>query len=275
LAASDPAPGGGLQRLTIFAKGNLDVRDTLHSLRMGGEVRWNGINAVLRERGAVARIRHETLTRSDALLSVDGTVPTALAERDPPLGAYPLDSQFSQAVFETDAEVIAFSIQPDVNANLLRHRRDGFLFYPNDLSIWPAADRAWLREHFIAEPPLSLSASMDNFERIIARIRKRSTAPILIYNLSAVVPGDQVHAYEGLEESFSTRIRRFNLGLIELSQQTGVSIIDVDAVVARGGADRLKYDALHLTGEGCRAVAEEVARVLDDLGCLTDAEAVG
>lgn len=262
-----------MQRLTIFAKGNLDLRDTLHSLRLGGQVRWNGINTILRERGVAARIRHETLTRSDALLAADGVVPAFLAERSPPLGAYPLESQFSPAVFETDAEVIALSVQPDVNSYLVRHRRDGFLFYAADWSTWPKADQAWLREHFTLEPLLSLRASMDNLARVIERIRLRSAAPILIYNLSAVVPGEQLHAYAGLDETLSTRIRRFNLGLIELSQQTGVSIVDVDAIVARGGADRLKFDALHLTGEGCQAVAETVVQILDDLGCLSGVDA--
>lgn len=110
---------------------------------------------------------------------------------------------------------------------------------------------------------------MTNLARIISRIRGRSIAPILIYNVSSIIPGEQVHDYEGIGEIFSTRICRFNLALIELSQQTGVSIIDVDGVVARAGADRMKLDAVHLTGDGCRAVAEEVVRVLDDLGCLT------
>ena len=35
-----------MDRLTIFAKGNLDVRDTLHALRVGGELRWNGVNEI-------------------------------------------------------------------------------------------------------------------------------------------------------------------------------------------------------------------------------------
>jgi hypothetical protein len=43
-------------------------------------------------------------------------------------------------------------------------------------------------------------------------------------------------------------------------------------IVARGGADRLKIDALHLTAEGCRLVAEEVLRILEDFGLLTVAE---
>lgn len=264
-----------MSRLTIFAKGNLDVRDTLHSLRLGGELVWNGLNQVLRERapGVLTRIRHETWTRSDALLEANGAVPPALAERGMPLGAYPLASQFSQALFETEADAYVLSVQPDVNTHLLRHRRDGYLFYPNDWKSWPAADQAWLREAFVDAGLIDFAASMANLRRIIERIGDRSDAPVLIYNLSSVVPGEQIHAHAGMGEIFSTRIRRFNLGLIELSQQTGVSIVDVDAIVARAGADRLKYDALHLTGEGCRAVAEEVLRVLEDLACLPAAEA--
>ena len=61
-------------RLTIFAKANLDVRDSLHSLRIAGNVLWNGINEVVRTRfpTTVVRIRHETWTRSDALLAAPG-----------------------------------------------------------------------------------------------------------------------------------------------------------------------------------------------------------
>jgi hypothetical protein len=268
-------PGGRVSRLTIFAKGNLDVRDSLHALRLGGTLVWNGLNEILRARSspAVARIRHQTWTRSDALLEATGTVPAALAERNPPLGAHPAASQFSSAVFETDADVIVLSAQPDLSINLLRHRRDGFLLYPDGWDDWPPEDRVWLRESFVSAGLLDMAASMANFARIVARIRERSSAPILIYNVSSVTPGEQIHAHDGMDDIFSTRIRRFNLGLIELSQQTGVSLIDVDMIVARAGADRLKYDALHLTAEGCRAVAEEVARVLEDLGCLSPAEA--
>ncbi len=83
-----------------------------------------------------------------------------------------------------------------------------------------------------------------------------------------MVPGDTVHRHLGLPETLATRIRRFDVGLAELSQRTGISVIDVDAVLARTGAMRAKLDALHFTAEGCRTVAEEIVRVLDDLGCL-------
>lgn len=266
-------PGGRLSRLTIFAKGNLDVRDSLHSQRLGGALVWNGINEALRERapGLTVRLKHETWNRSDALLAASGAAPAELVERNLPMGAFPPASQFSRALFETDADVFALSIQPDIFTRLARHRRDGFLFTPHNLGAWPAEQRAWLREAFTVEDYLSVEASMANMARIIARIRERSAAPILVYNVSSVTPGEHVHSHEGLDELFSTRIRRFDLGLIELSRATGVSIIDVDTVLARAGADRLKIDTNHLTGEGSRLVAAEVVRVLDDLGVLPDA----
>jgi hypothetical protein len=267
--------GKSVSRLTIFAKGNVDVRDTLHSSKIGNKLVWNGINELLRARdpACLARVRHETWTRSDALIEATGTVPEAFALRPLALGAYPLASQFSHALFDVNPDVFVLSVQPDLNTLLLRHRRDGFLFYPNGSQSWTVADQEWLRTSFISAGFIDPTTSMINFATIISRIRARSMAPILIYNVSSVIPGEQVHDYSGAGEIFSTRIRRFNLALIELSQQTGASIIDVDKIVARAGADRMKFSAVHLTGDGCRAVAEEVVRVLDDLGCLTEQRA--
>jgi lysophospholipase L1-like esterase len=111
---------------------------------------------------------------------------------------------------------------------------------------------------------------MANLAAIISRIRKGSEAPILIYNLSPIVARETIHCYLGIGETVSTRIRRFNLGLAELSEETGVSIVDVDTIVARHGADALKIDAMHLTPEGYELVAREVVRVLEDLGLFED-----
>ena len=116
---------------------------------------------------------------------------------------------------------------------------------------------------------------MRNFESIVRQIRKVSAAPILIYNMSPIVPGDTAHVHMAGSETLSTRIRRFNLALVELSQSTGISIIDVDSLVARAGADALKIDAVHLEVEACRLIAKEVARVLEDLGALPVSPALG
>jgi hypothetical protein len=266
--------GGALNRLNLFVKGNLDVRDTLHSLRIGGRVVWNGVNAVVRERHPdwSIRVQHETSSRSDAMLEAGGAIPPELAARALELGPRPLESQFSTAFFDSSADAVVLTLQPDLMTAMWRHRRDGYLFYPETWWTWPQADQAWLSAEFDPVEPLDYDAAMRALAAVVARRQARSAAPILIYNVSAAVPGELIHAHQGLEDILSTRIRRFNLGLIELSQKTGVSIIDVDTILARAGADRLKLDALHLNAEGCRLVAETVVQVLDELGLFAATE---
>lgn len=262
------------KRLTIFAKGNVDVHDSLHSCVIAGELCWNGINEIIRRQypGTLAHLKHETWTRSDALIAADGTVPAELSGRPLALGSYPVASQFRPELFTVDADVFVLSIMPDAATCLLKHRASGFLFYPGETAGWSAEDRRWLKTDFIGLPLMELSQSFANLAIIVERIRARTGAPILIYNLSPVVPGQIVHCLQGLGETFATRIRRFNLALADLSERTGVSIIDVDEILARAGADRLKVDAMHLKPDAYRLVAEEVVRVLDDLGVIGDTE---
>lgn len=259
-----------MKRLRIFAKGNLDLRDSLVAFHAGGVLGWNGINQALAAShpGHRAHVRHETWTRSDALLAATGAVPAGLAARDLPLGAYSPASQFATTLFDGTHDAIILSIQPDLMTVLARHAQEGYLFYPHGYEGWPAADKAWLADGFVAEGVLDADAAMANLAALVARVRLGSAAPILVYTVSASVGGEWIHDHAGLPETLATRIRRFNLGLIELSQATGISIVDVDALVAREGARHMILDPLHLTAQGCRLVAQEVVRVLDDLGCL-------
>jgi lysophospholipase L1-like esterase len=261
-----------LKRITLFAKGNVDVHDSLHSCRVGGELLWNGINDVLRQTNptVTVRLRHETLTRSDALLAAEGKVPAGLEGRDMDLGTYPLQSQFSQNVYTQASDAVILSILPDVASTLKRHKSDGYFLYPAESTSWTESNRIWLRDEFETMPHLSVEQSMENLASVVDRIRQFKDVPILIYNLSPIIPGDFIHCYMGLDDTYSTRIRRFNLALIELSQAIGISIVDLDSVLARHGADQLKIDAMHLTPEGYRFVAEDVVRILDDLGVLED-----
>ena len=264
-----------MKRVTLFAKGNVDIHDSLHSCHVGGKLLWNGLNEVLRTAHphVSARLRHETLTRSDALLAARGVIPEVIAARDLALGSYPAASQFSDKLFTLPVDAVILSIQADITDRLVRHKADGFLFYPSEASGWSEDNRQWLRLDFTATPLLTVEESMANLAEMVDRIRQIRDIPVLIYNLSPVIPGDFVHCYMGLDETYATRIRRFNLALIELSQNIGISIVDVDALMARYGADRLKLDTVHLTPEGYQRVAEEVVRILDDLGIFDEESA--
>jgi hypothetical protein len=259
-----------LRRLTIFAKGNLDVHDTLHSLELNGTMRWNGLNEAMRERGGgpTIRVRHETSLGSAAALAATGETPEVFAGRVLPLDPYPLSAQYGRALFEAPADAYVLSIQPDLQISAARHRRGGFLFYPNDYPNWSSADREWLFREFEPAPLPRVDEAMDSMEKLIAQLRSRSEAPILIYNVSSLVPGEWVHSHVGLEDIASSRIKQFNLELIGLSQRTGISIVDIDRIVAERGARTMKIDTTHLTEEGCRAVAFEVLRILENLGCI-------
>lgn len=259
-----------MRRLTLFAKGNVDVHDSLHSCRIGGEMRWNGVNEALRlaNVSTTVRVRHETCTRSDAILAAGGTIPASIAVREIGLGSYSASAQFSTALFDTQADAVVLSLLPEIATDLFRHRREGYRLYPAGLSSWTERNRAWFRAEFEPLPALSADEAMANLELVVGRIRATRDVPILIYNVSPFVPGETIHCHLGLDETFSTRARRFNLALIELSRQTGISIVDVETVLARHGAGRLKVDAVHLSAEGYEHVARDVVAILDDLGLL-------
>jgi lysophospholipase L1-like esterase len=112
---------------------------------------------------------------------------------------------------------------------------------------------------------------MAQLERVVARLRRERERPILVYNMSFVVPAERIHWHAGTTDSLSTRIRRFNLALIEIARRVPISIIDVDDIVARMGAARVKLDTVHCNAAGHRAVAESVARVLAEHGLLRQA----
>lgn len=261
-----------MKRINLFAKGNVDVHDSLHSCRIDGKVMWNGINEYLRvsHPHVTLRIRHETLNRFDALLAATDRVPDALAGHDLALGNYPLRSQFSHGIYNAPADAAVLSILPDVASKLVRHKTDQFLFYPANAAGWPLAEREWLRTDFEAVSLMSVEQSMENLATVVECIRAARDVPVLVYNMSPVIPGDFTHCYLGLDETYATRIRRYNLALIELSRAIGISIVDVDAILARNGAERLKLDVMHLHPQGYRLVAAEVVRILDDLGIFED-----
>jgi hypothetical protein len=263
---------GARRVLRIFAKGNVDVRDSLLWSRVGGELQWNGINEVLRQRhpGVIAKVRHETCARLDLIPLPGETLlgpPEELA-RQLPSGAHPIGGQHRTALFDAPCDVVVLSFQSATTNALVRHRRDGWLLLPDDLDSWDAASRAFLRRECENAGLAPLELCLSRLERLVCAIEERLGARVLVYNLSPVVPGEYIHSWMGAADSLGLRVRRFNLALAELSAHLDFSVVDVERIAACAGAERIKVDLLHLTAEGWRLVAEEVVRILDERGCF-------
>jgi hypothetical protein len=259
-----------MRRLKLFAKGNVDVHDSLIYSRVNGRIQWNGLNTLLAEShpGLVARVRHEPCARWDLTGIGLGEIPDELITRALPLGSFALETQYQSQLLEHDADVVVLSIQSDITNRLWRHRRDGYQFFAPALEEWRPQDRIWLEENFSQLNRTSPEAAMNNLSSLVSKIRARSNPSILVYNTSAVVPGEAIVTYRGLEDALSTRIRAFNLALIETAATLDVSVVDVDHAIARAGADRVKLDTWHYIRDGYRLLAAEVVRILEALGHL-------
>ena len=265
-------PRAARRTLRMFAKGNIDVRDSLLWSRVDGKLEWNGINEVVRERhpDVLIKIKHETCTRLD-LIPLPGEtplqVPAAIALRLPS-GAHPIDRQFRTALFDAPTDVVVLSLQSAATNVLVRHRRDGWLLMPDALESWDPESRAYLESECEFAGLAPIDATLERLGRLVTAIEERLGAQVLVYNLSPVTPGERMHCWLGAEDSIALRVQRMNLGLAELSARLGFSIVDVDRIAACAGAERLKIDLFHLTAEGWRLVAEDVVRILDERGCF-------
>jgi hypothetical protein len=257
----------------MFARGNVDVHDTIVASRTGEHLTWNGINELLRPLGVVARVVHETAVRSDVLATLPQPIPVELAEREPQLalGAFPLASQFATRLYDGGHDVIVLSIVQDAMTGLVRHRRAGWSFFPGRVDAWPADARRWARSELEPIPPLTAEQAGRALDRVIARIRVGTAAPIVVFNASTYVPGDTIHCHAGLDDALAVRLAQFDVMLAEVSRRTAISIVDVDRVIAGAGAATHKLDALHYTAEGYELICRELTRVLADLGVLDEA----
>jgi hypothetical protein len=258
--------------IRIFAKGNVDVRDSLLWSRVGGVLQWNGINELLRTRypGVLAKIRHETCTRLD-LIPLPGETPLEppadVASRLPSK-SHPIDRQHRTAMFDEPADIVVLSLQSAATNALVRHRRDGWLLLPDEIETWDETSRGYLERECEYAGLADIDVVFDRLRQLIPAIEEKTGAQVLVYNLSPFTPGERTHCWIGAEDSITLRVQRFNLRLAELSAELGFSVVDADRVVASAGSDRLKVDLFHLKAEGWRLLAEEVVRILEDRGCL-------
>src|SRR5450631_950310 len=193
------------RQLRIFAKGNVDVKDTLLWSRVNGVVEWNGINELLRARhpNVLAKIRHETCTRLD-LIPLPGEIaaePPAEVANRLPSGSHPIARQHHTAMFDAPADVVVLSMQSAATNTLVRHRRDGWLLLPDDLESWSADARGYLERECEYAGLVPVDVALARLQTLIQAIEEHLGATVLVYNLSPVSPGEHMHCWLGAEDA--------------------------------------------------------------------------
>jgi hypothetical protein len=224
---------GGKERLRVFVKANEDVTDSLLSIRDSGRKVESGLRDLLQEKyqGRFAvEILCEPGGRSDLILQeLEGPhLPAALHPQGQRTGA------FRTRLREGSFDVVVLSVQPDV--------------------LFSSAKG-------LAAPEIEESLSL-----LIRALHKRCGAHVLIFNCSSVDPNDHIHNYHNREDTFAVRAHRVNLALMKVSQREGISIIDVERVVAELGGQRHVEQAGTYSPEACQAIGQEFLRVLADIG---------
>jgi hypothetical protein len=262
-----------MKRLNLFVKGNVDVHDALIYSRVNGRIQWNGLNTLLGDLhpNHVVRAHHEPAARWDHAGIEGQAIPEELTRRQLNLGTFTLTAQYQSAMFERPWDVVVLSIQSEVMNPLSRHRRDGYSFMAAGSHNWAPDDQRWLADEF-SSSLVTPEASMQHLTALVKTLQSRSRASVLVFNMSSAIPGEQVVSHRGLEDALATRIRAFNLALVETSAKLDFSIVDVDHLVARAGADRLKLDANHYMRDGYRLMAAEVARLMEARGVFDNVD---
>lgn len=256
---------GGKEQLQVFIKGNRDLEDSLLAAD-------EGLAALVREKyhGAF-RIEtvHEPCAPSGLLLQqLEGVAPPEeLSEQRLGRDGF-VTAQFESRLFEQPADVVVLSLEPEVRHAPWRHRQQGYLFCPPPgwEEQWSPGQREWLQERFTRQGLIPVSQFRENFVRLIRAVKQRLKAHVVVYNCSTVDPQDQTHSYRGVGQTLALRVHEFNRALMEVSVLEGISIVDVDRLVAELGANRHLTEALSYSAEAHRTFCREFLRVLEEIG---------
>lgn len=104
---------------------------------------------------------------------------------------------------------------------------------------------------------------------VIRLIKRDLGSHAIVLNASTVVPGERVSNYQKVDtQPKSLDAHRLNLAAMRLSFAEGISIVDVDRLIAElGGADHV-LAFLDYSPEACSAIRDEFVRIIEDYGFL-------
>ena len=105
-----------------------------------------------------------------------------------------------------------------------------------------------------------------NMLEVIQTIKARYDARILAFNASTFDPEDATITFSRIDSPYPLRIHELDLEIMRLSFDEGISVIDVDRLLAELGAGKHVPKALELSPRAQEVVADEFMRVVKDYG---------
>lgn len=103
-------------------------------------------------------------------------------------------------------------------------------------------------------------------EDVSRRLKEGTGAHGVLVNGSTLDPTDPTFDYSGAPETARERIRRLNLACFMASMAEGVSVVDVDRIVADLGGEGHVRGPLDYSPELRERIRVELARIMDDIG---------
>ncbi|MGI9611188.1 MAG: hypothetical protein ACR2NL_12920 [Acidimicrobiia bacterium] len=106
----------------------------------------------------------------------------------------------------------------------------------------------------------------ENLRTAIRHVKEHSGAHIIVLNASNIDPEELTFNYSRVDVTLPERIRRLNLALVNLSIDEGISIIDVDRIVAQLGAANHVNGVVDYSCEASQVIGDEFLRIVEDIG---------
>lgn len=254
---------GGKEVLRIVLSASQDVSEALLSQQQGGRHLEVGLSDLVHQKyGGNFRIEIVRLPalRSDVLLQeLNATRASG--------GRFALGLESPANPVDLSADIIVLSIQPDVTHDSIVVNRDGNLVDVSELQVSPWSQSQPVALSEWGEPiALDVQRSRDALGAIVSALKDRTNAYLIAFNGSTLDPVDFTYRYQEIGDTIPTRIRRLNLALLDLSVQEGLSILDVDRLVAELGGSENVEGPFDYSSAVNHVICKEFLRIIEDIG---------
>lgn len=266
--------GSSDRRVGIYMLGSCDLPATFVAKPFIRE-HLDGVCCIIRD-GEVAD------SRSDFLLQVlDDPYPDELIQpvlRRMSLPPNTFDPKLFRPTFtvpnleglgEFPKSCVVLSVNGDATRTLYRHKEHGYMLDPGGWWLRQPMDQVlsnldkinWLKREFDKVPRLTVDEFHKSFGRIVAEVKQRTGAEVMVYTAQSLEPGSREHNFAHVRNPQHLRRREMNIALAELSRELDFALVDVDHILKGEGVKDM-VDFAHFPLDRMEPIAKEVTRIL-------------